>query len=291
MLATIATAVITLGRGRVKPCVYLRPSAQTTSSRPATTRMSQTMADGIVGVAMNPIVLQQPVTSPGEPRKLPAEACVIELRTPLLRAEAIRDVQARYAWSDELLDRLLIGLAFVRKADGGVVYAQGTDIVDHPASAANQTDFVSGPVMIGAWVGAGAMTVSRLFVPERALRRVAIPEEEREEGDDAEDVFEALWRQARTHGWTAAGEFMPLGMVRLATDTVLFRRAFIARTFGVRAILHSVGLGPTPREPSMAEPFLDWAEELTAVRTLVGKTTAASDEQRAAVAAAIAITD
>src|SRR5688572_4657517 len=43
-LATIAATTNVVGTGRVKPSVYLRPTAHAISHRPATTRTSQAMA-------------------------------------------------------------------------------------------------------------------------------------------------------------------------------------------------------------------------------------------------------
>lgn len=241
-------------------------------------------------------VLEQPLTSPGEPRLLPASSVCIKLCAPMLRPDAVRLVQARTGWSDEALVAVLSGRAFAEKETARIVTAEHTDIWEHPSSAPDGGgDFLCGPQRVGAWLGAGPLTIQRIVLPDKKLRALAVPPAgPLDDESDAEDVFEGFWRQCRTHGWTAASSsFPPLSGVRLATDGVLFWRLFDVMTFGVRAMLSSVGLADPPLDgpPGRYSEFLTWPAELTAVGQLVemARERALSPEQRRVLAAATAI--
>ncbi len=128
-------------------------------------------------------ILEQPTTSPGEPQKLPSLSVHVQLRTPLLRPDAVRLLQSRMGWSDEALVAVLSGSAFAEPATGRIITAEGTDIWEHPSSAPGDGEFLCGPQRIGAWLGAGPLTIGSIVVPAAPLRATAVPPDEADEDE------------------------------------------------------------------------------------------------------------
>src|SRR3989339_1903962 len=102
-LTTMAATVPTVGQSRVKPSVYLRPIAQPTSNRPASTRMIQDMA-GLVTDSGSPPMTGWP---PGRPVGFAADAARAKLPQALVGAAsaAITIPRGRNCRSDVSRDR------------------------------------------------------------------------------------------------------------------------------------------------------------------------------------------